>query len=233
MKLAIMQPYLFPYLGYFQLVAAVDKFVFLDDVNFRKRGWINRNRFFLGGDARYITVPLENASQFKKINEVLIQKSDAWRWRTAESMRHSYSKAPHYRVINELFSEVMFSDETHISAVAKRSVTAVAKYLDLKTEFVASSSSYDNGGLNGAERILDICRRERASQYFNLPGGRELYDTSSFESNGMSLHFIEPTLNAYRQVSEQFHSGLSIIDVLMFNEKKAVLEMLQSGRSLP
>lgn len=232
MKLAIMQPYLFPYLGYFQLVAAVDKFVFLDDVNYRKRGWINRNRFYLSGGVRYITVPLSNASQFKKINEIIIQKSETWRWRTAESMRHSYSKAPNYRVINELFSEILFAEETHISTLAKRSVTSVADYLGMRTEFVPSSSSYENSDLHGTERILDICRRESARQYFNLPGGRELYDAKSFELNGINLSFIEPTLNAYRQSSEEFHAGLSIVDVLMFNDKNSIWEMLNAGRTL-
>ena len=73
MKLAIMQPYLFPYLGYFQLIAAVDKFVFYDDVNFIKNGWINRNRLLISGKVNYITIPLSGASSFLKINQVLVQ----------------------------------------------------------------------------------------------------------------------------------------------------------------
>lgn len=228
MKLAIMQPYLFPYLGYFQLIAAVDRFVFLDDVNFIKRGWINRNRFLLSGAVHYITVPLSDASQFKKINTIGIQKSEYWRWRTAESMRHSYSKAPNYRVINELFSEVLFSDDTHISALAARSIIAVAQYLGLTTEFVQSASCYGNAELHGAERVLDICRRECARHYFNLSDGRDLYDARVFEVNGMSLRFIEPRLYAYKQFSEEFYSGLSIVDVLMFNDRNTVREMLHA-----
>lgn len=232
MKLAIMQPYLFPYIGYFQLVAAVDKFVFYDDVNFIKNGWINRNRLLLSGEVRYITIPLSGASSFSKINEITLQANDLWRKKISESVRHSYSKAPNFSEINNLLSDVLFSNETHISTLAKLSITAISRYLELETQFVMSSSCYENSDLNSVERVLDICRKEQTDFYYNLPGGRELYDNKLFESKGINLRFIKPSLSTYKQFSEQFHPGLSILDVLMFNDKSTVQEMLKAEATL-
>jgi len=226
MKLAIMQPYLFPYVGYFQLLAGVDKFVFYDDVNFIKRGWINRNRLLLSGGVHYITIPLSGASAFLKINQIDVQQSDKWRRKILTSVRHSYSKAPNFNVVYDLFSKVLLSDESRISELAKQSIIAVSKYLGLETQFVMSSSIYGNSDLNGVDRILDICQKEKASQYYNLPGGREFYDGKIFEKNGVLLHFTNPRLNTYKQFSEEFYPGLSIVDVLMFNSPEEVSNYL-------
>lgn len=226
MKLAIMQPYLFPYIGYFQLVAAVDKFVFYDDVNFIKNGWINRNRLFLAGEVRYITVPLAGASPFLKINQIEVQNNGLWQKKMLESLRHSYSKAPNFSVINELISEVLFSGKTCIGDIAADSVLMVSKYLGLATNFSNSSSCYENEDLHGSERVIDICKKERAEEYFNLPGGRELYKRELFEKDNIDLLFITPNLERYQQLGKEFHPGLSIIDVLMFNDPAKVRAML-------
>jgi hypothetical protein len=228
MKLAIMQPYLFPYLGYYQLVAAVDKFVFYDDVNFINRGWINRNRILLNGEAFYITVPLAGASQCKKINEISVHNEGRWRKKMLESIRHSYAKAPHFDSVNPIISDIFLANDSHISRLAIRSVTTMSDYLGLKTEFVMSSSIYKNADLKGDNRILDICGREKTTFYYNLPGGRDLYDKNIFESRGVCLRFMIPRLQEYKQFSGSFCPGLSIIDVLMFNDRSAVVEMLKA-----
>lgn len=222
-----MQPYLFPYIGYFQLVAAVDKFVFYDDVNFIKNGWINRNRLLISGDVRYLTIPLSGASPFLKINQIQIMANGAWRKKMSAAVRQSYAKAPHFDVIYNLFSEIVFSDELSISELAKQSVIAISKYLGLPTQFIMSSSIYGNSNLNGESRVLDICRREIACQYYNLPGGKELYQEDLFKLNGIELQFIDPRLTAYRQLSEQFYPGLSMIDVLMHNDRDTVCAMVR------
>lgn len=231
MKLAIMQPYLFPYIGYYQLLAAVDKFVFYDDVNFIKNGWINRNRLYLAGDVRYFTAPLSGASPFLKINEISVQAGDGWRKRIVESVRHSYAKAPHFHAVNEIISDVLFSPDTRVADLAKRSVTRVADYLGLTTQCVMSSTVYDNANLHGVERVLDICLKENAAAYYNLPGGRALYDQESFQSRNIDLYFISPQLPCYRQFSPEFQTGLSIIDMLMFNDKLAARQMLNAEAS--
>ncbi|MFJ2988288.1 WbqC family protein [Collimonas sp. NPDC087041] len=226
MKLALMQPYLFPYIGYFQLVAAADKFVFYDDVNFIKNGWINRNRLMLDGDIRYITVPLAGASPAKKINEVLMQPRERWLRKLLESIRHAYAKAPHYQRVSELIHEILHVDATHVSQIASRGVIEISRYLDLGTTFAMTSTVYRNSELRGAQRVLDICAQERASTYLNLPGGRALYDAEEFAAAGIDLSYIEPNLGPYPQFGKRFHPGLSIIDVLMFNSVDQIKAML-------
>ncbi|WP_341313907.1 WbqC family protein [Paraburkholderia sp. IMGN_8] len=226
MKLAIMQPYLFPYIGYFQLAAAVDKFVFYDDVNFIKNGWINRNRMLLGSEVRYVTVPLAGASPSLKINEVLIQPREHWLRKLLESIRHAYAKAPHYLRISELVQQILSAPFEHISLLASHTVVEICKYLEIDTEFVATSATYSNAQLKGAARVIDICAKEQARIYLNLPGGRALYDSKAFSARGVELAFIEPNLCPYSQFDDAFHPALSILDVLMFNSKDCVRDML-------
>ena len=226
MKLAIMQPYFFPYIGYFQLIAGVDKFVFYDDVNFIKNGWINRNRLYLSGDVRYITVPLSGASPHQKINQVQIQMNDNWRKKMLESIRHAYSKAPYFTDVFALLTHVLSARDECIATLAKKSVVAVSNYLGIKVQFVDSSDIYQNADLNGAQRVIDICLNESASHYYNLPGGKALYNSDEFTSKGVALGFINAKLKPYPQLSKEFAPGLSIVDVLMFNDVSSIREML-------
>ncbi|MFM0282482.1 WbqC family protein [Paraburkholderia sediminicola] len=226
MKLAIMQPYLFPYLGYFQLVAAADKFVFYDDVNYIKNGWINRNRLLLGNTVRYITVPLAGASPSRKINEVEVLPRERWLRKMLEAIRHAYARAPHYARVSELVGDTLSSATTDISTLASLSVIETSRYLQINTDFVPSSALYGNAGLNGADRVLDICMTEKADAYVNLPGGQALYERKDFDSLGISLGFIQPNLRPYRQFDDTFHPGLSIVDALMFNSADQVKAML-------
>ncbi len=213
MRLAIMQPYLFPYIGYFQLVNAVDKFIFYDDVNFIKGGWINRNRLLFDGVPRYFTAPLLNASSFAKINALDIDHRRDWIRSTIESIRHNYSKAPFYHEIFPMLSLVFDKNTKSIAELARASVISVSDYLQLNTEFVTTSSIYRNASLTGVRRVVDICRQENANIYVNLPGGRALYEPTAFQ--GVELCFIETRLPPYPQQTTPFVSGLSILDALM------------------
>lgn len=227
MKLAIMQPYLLPYIGYFQLAAAVDKFVFYDDVNFIKNGWINRNRLLQGDQVRYLTVPLSGASPMLKINEVRVEPHERWLRKLLESIRHGYAKAPHYPEVGALIGRILAEPLAPISQLASHTVIEICKYLEIETEFVPSSTKYENAHLKGAERVLDICGKEHASTYVNLPGGRALYDSNAFSDRGVELAFIEPNLCPYAQFdNDAFQPALSILDVLMFNSKDSVRDML-------
>ena len=221
-----MQPYLFPYVGYFQLVAAVDRFVFYDDVNYIKNGWVNRNRILLDSGVRYITVPLAGASPSLKINEVVVQPRERWLRKVLESIRHAYSRAPHYAGVSELIGDVLGSTAVGISTLAARSVMEIARYLDIDTDFVPSSVPYANSELKGVRRVLDICAKEHTDTYVNLPGGRALYEQRDFAHAGIDLEFIEPDLRPYPQNDCTFQPGLSIIDVLMFNSADQVRMML-------
>ncbi|ASV97735.1 WbqC family protein [Paraburkholderia aromaticivorans] len=227
MKLAIMQPYLLPYIGYFQLAAAVDKFVFYDDVNFIKNGWINRNRMLQGDQVRYLTVPLSGASPMLKINEVLVEPRERWLRKLLESIRHAYAKAPYYPQVSTLIGRILTEPLAPISLLASHTVMEICRYLEIDTEFVPSSTQYGNAQLKGTERVLDICMKEQAATYVNLPGGRELYDSNAFSARGVELAFIEPNLSPYTQFNDDaFHPALSILDVLMFNSRNSVRDML-------
>jgi len=212
-----MQPYFFPYAGYFCLLAAVDRFVFYDDVHYIKSGWINRNRLLLGGEPSYFTVPVVNASCSTRISDVAIVANGKWRRKMLESLRHGYSAAPHFGAVYELVQSVVFAKADSISELAKASVYAVAKYLEVDTHFVDSSSSYDNASLRGVERVLDICRREQATHYINLSGGRSLYEPECFRAAGLTLAFVDSKATPYPQFSVTFQPALSIVDLLMHN----------------
>ena len=227
MKLAIMQPYFFPYIGYFRLLQTVDKFVFYDDVNFIKGGWINRNRLLLGGKVGYFTVPLSEASSFVKINSIKIKSDIPWEARILAQISASYSKAPYYTSVRDLVEKVVFSHDGYISTLAKKSVLAVADYLSISKVVEISSELYGNQNLRGTARVLDICRQEAASVYVNLPGGRNLYSQVDFSREGMDLLFLDGPMREYSQAGTEFHSGLSIIDVLMFNSPEEGVGMLE------
>ena len=229
MKLAIMQPYFFPYIGYFRLMQAVDKFVFYDDVNFIKGGWINRNRLLLGGKIGYFTVPLSEASSFSPINSIRIKKDYPWETRILAQVSASYSRAPYYGPVMELLKEVIASHDGYISTLARKSVLAVAEYLSIKRDFEVSSGVYGNQNLKGVGRVLDICKREAASIYLNLPGGRDLYLEKDFLREGVKLAFIDGVMHEYPQLSVDFQPGLSIIDALMFNAPEVVAGRLVPG----
>lgn len=230
-RLAVMQPYLFPYIGYFQLLAAVDRFIFYDDVSYIKGGWINRNRLLLSGQVSWFTLPLSGASPHSKINEVHVQPNGTWRRKLLASVRQSYGKAPYFGSAYALLEGIVLSEESSLSALARESVMAVAGHLGLDTEFAVSTGRYDNENLRGSDRILDICRQERAVEYHNLPGGTALYSARQFASAGVDLHFVQPRLGEYSQLAAPFKPGLSILDVLMFNDRMSSLRLLGSTDS--
>jgi hypothetical protein len=231
MNVAVMQPYFFPYIGYFQLVTAVDKFVYLDDVNYNKKGWMNRNRLMIGGSVQYFTIPVSGASQNQKINEVKIQVTGPWREKMTRSLAQSYAKAPFVNEALHLLEKVLCIQSEYLSDYAKTSIKVIADYLDIKTTFIDSSQSYGNGSLSGSERILDIAKREEASVYYNLPGGASLYDDKVFNTQKIELRFIRPNLEPYPQNSNAFTPGLSILDVLMFNDRATTKDMLLTSQS--
>lgn len=221
-----MQPYFFPYIGYFQLINLAGVFVILDDVNFIKRGWINRNRILINGGESPITVPLAKPSQNRRINQTRIADDPLWKEHMLRSVSHAYARAPHYDNVFSLVESSLRSNAEYISELALSSILAVVDYLGLKTRIVRSSTVYGNGDLRGEARIIDICLKEHTTGYLNLPGGRDLYRADNFRSKGLSLGFLEPGDVSYRQLGKPFVPWLSIIDVLMFNSRKEVLKLL-------
>lgn len=227
MKIAIMQPYLFPYIGYFQLINAVDKFVFLDDVNFIKKGWINRNQLLINDKAHLFSVPLNKPSQNKLINEIKLALDQKWLKHFYSTLEFNYKKAPFYKEIFPLIQSVFKENHTTISDLAIESVKKIANHLDISTHFELSSQMYpQTKGMKKANRLIEICSIKKAKNYINSYGGIDLYDKNYFNKHNINLFFIENVISSYNQYNNSFVGGLSMIDVLMFNHKQKVKQML-------
>lgn len=227
MKVGIMQPYFFPYLGYFQLVNCVDNFVFYDDVTYIKGGYINRNRILVNGQPKFITVPLVAASSYKKINDTKISVTQRDVSKTLKLIRQNYGKCEFFSDVYPLVETVLLSANKDIAKLASMSVRVVSTYLSLATCFHSSSEiDYGQFELDRTQRILEITKGLGGSTYINASGGKSLYNKEDFRREGITLHFISNSFPEYNQRSNIFIPGLSIIDVLMNNSKSEVLQML-------
>lgn len=230
MRIAIMQPYFFPYIGYFQLIRDVDLFVVYDDVNFITRSWISRNRILLGGAPHLFTLQLEDASSSKKINE--IQRGDN-RKKLLKTVSQAYAKAPCFREAMPLIEEAMMNEERQLSLYLLHQLQSVARYLNLSTEFILSSEVPKENTLRGQDKILAICEALRADAYCNAIGGMELYSEKDFAARGIDLKFIRSDRIEYPQFGNDFVPWLSIIDVLMFNPPRSAMRFLDAYARVP
>ncbi|MDI9871105.1 WbqC family protein [Flectobacillus roseus] len=228
MKLAIMQPYIFPYIGYFQLIKAVDKFVIYDDVNFINRGWINRNRILVNGKDSLFTIPLKEASQNKLINEIEVNWDDAWKSKWLKTLEQSYKKAPFFQQVLPIIEQTLGQEKTIFSEIIVENLKLINAYLGITTEIISSSSIYQNTELKAQTRIVDICLQEKANHYINPIGGIELYQKEVFEEKGIQLNFIKSKPVQYPQLKNEFVPWLSILDVLMFNSVEQIQTFLDS-----
>jgi hypothetical protein len=230
MRLAIMQPYLFPYLGYYQLVSAVDKFIFFDDVNYINKGWINRNQILQQNEAYRFTLPLIKASQNRLINEIEIADFVKWRKDFLKQIEFNYKKAPCFESIYSCLSGLLFSKEYRlVSELTADSVRVICELLELPTQFEFSGrlNYRSEEAQDGESKILRICEMLGAQNYINPKNGKELYDVQHFNNRNIALNFICMDDIVYRQFQgDKFVPNLSIIDVLMFNDIKQTKELL-------
>ncbi|MBZ0182681.1 MAG: WbqC family protein [Melioribacteraceae bacterium] len=226
MKIAIMQPYFLPYIGYFQLINAVDKFIILDDVNFIKKGWINRNRIVFEGQEIRFTIPLKKASQNKKICEIEISTDTNWKEKLISTFNQKYGKADSYNKVFPLIKECILSIENNLSTFVTESLKKISNYLGISTEFINTSRNYNIDFLNGQEKIIEICKKENADHYLNLSGGRDLYKNEEFANNNIKLSFMKMNYFEYKRMNQKFVPSLSIVDVLMFNNISSIKDML-------
>ncbi|MCZ2126839.1 MAG: WbqC family protein [Anaerolineales bacterium] len=227
--IAVMQPYLFPYIGYFHLIDASHLFVFYDDVNYITNGWINRNRILLNGKDFLFTVPISKASQNCLVNETALAINDSWKKKFQQTMRQAYGKAPYFSQVESLVCDAFAQDYDSVSDLAIRSVVNVYQYLNLPFNYVKSSvCSPETKGIGKAERLIAIAKQQGYHSYVNAAGGKALYDKEFFRNHGIELGFIESASVQYKQFSNPFVPSLSIIDVLMFNDPKSVQTLLKS-----
>lgn len=229
MKVAIMQPYFFPYIGYFQLINAVDTFVIYDDVNFIKKGWINRNNILVNEKQFLFSISLKSISQNKLINEIEIDENSQWRTVLLKTIQFAYSKAPFFENVFPLLKNIIEYDEINISKLIIHSLHEICNFLSIETKIITSSDVNKNNNLKGQDKIIEICKKLNAATYINAIGGLTLYNKELFLQHNISLNFIKSNPVNYFQFKENFIPHLSIIDVMMFNSPEKIKDFLNQN----
>ncbi len=226
-KIGMMQPYLFPYLGYFQLIAAVDVFVLGDDLQYVKESWINRNRILVNGKDKLITFPLKKGAHLAKINERVL--SDDFRSEMDKLLRvlyAAYAKAPYYKKVLPLLEEIFKHREKNLAKYAENSIRKLCAYLDITTPILVASDLEISEVIDKQDRVIRTAKKLGGEVYINFVGGMQLYDFNLFEENGLELKFHKIGDVTYSQFGNEFVPLLSIIDVLMFNDVPDVRKKL-------
>jgi hypothetical protein len=229
---AIMQPYFFPYIGYFQLMKAVDVFVFYDDAQYMKGGWINRNRILVNGGPSWLTLPIRRASVTLPINQRHYLLDGGEISAIQQRLRDSYEEAPAYVASFPMLSELLNFEDSNVAAYNKHLLAVLASRLDIKCRFVASSELDKTPGLKGQQKVVDICRRLGITHYINSIGGLDLYDPQIFRRAGIELSFLRARPVTYTQAGQPHVPFLAIIDVLMFNSFEQTKPLLNEFDSI-
>ncbi|MFN0063711.1 MAG: WbqC family protein [Myxococcaceae bacterium] len=221
MKLAIMQPYFLPYIGYFQLISAVDAFVVYDNIKYTKKGWMNRNRYLLNGEPEVFSIPLARAGdQLTVVERTLAADFD--RAKLLARIEGAYRRAPYFAETFAWFRGVVEHPEPNLFRFLLHSLEKTCAHLGVKTPFVVSSTLNVDATLKAQDKVLALCNALGASHYINPIGGTALYAKEAFATQGVSLHFLQARPLEYAQFGGSFVPWLSILDVLMFNPLSAV-----------
>jgi hypothetical protein len=228
MKVAIMQPYFFPYIGYFQLINTVDLFIIYDNIKYTKKGWINRNRFLRNGADIIFTVPLRRDSDSLDVRDRAVA-ADFDRARLLNQLREAYRRASHFGAAFPIVEKAVMSKEDNLFEYIHGSVVNVCRYLGVGTTIVRSSSVAIESDLRAEEKVLALCRAVGATVYVNSIGGQDLYSDETFRAAGVELKFLKPHSITYPQLGDPFVPSLSIIDVMMFNSVSTIREFLELG----
>lgn len=230
MKLAIMQPYFFPYLGYFQLIHAVDEFVVYDSAQYIKGGWVNRNRILVKNTPKIISLPLQKDRHCKSINQRGLAEGQ-WQHekkKVLTTLHQTYAKAPFYNQAMPVFEMCLSYEQLNLADFITFSLRHVAEYLSIRTPLVMASDMSVPDRPTAQAKVISMCQLAGADHYINSIGGRELYSSQAFKDNNLRLSFLRPGLPEYPQFQQPFVPGLSIIDVMMFNAPSDIRRMLRT-----
>ena len=227
MRVAIMQPYIFPYIGYFQLMHAVDAFVVYDNIKYTKKGWINRNRYLLNGEATTFSLPLRKDSDDLDIRDRHLS-ADFNRGKLLGQLREAYRKAPHFNATLALVEEVIGNPADNLFDYLHQGLAKTCQHLGITTPILVSSMLDADHSLRSQERVIALANAVGASEYINPIGGLELYSREDFARQSVALGFLRSRPIEYPQFGEGFVPWLSIVDVLMFNGAERTRESLLS-----
>jgi len=228
-----MQPYFCPYIGYFQLLNAVDEFVIYDNIEYSKNGWINRNRILVNGKDSYITLPLKKDSDYLDVRDRCL--AEIWlseRNTMLNRIMGAYKKAPYFNRAYPIVEECILFEEYNLFNFLLNSLSLIKEYLEIQTPFLISSSILIDHDLKAEKKVVEICKARRADSYLNPIGGVQLYSKVRFKEQGVDLHFLKTNDFSYKQFNNDFVPFLSIIDVMMFNSIEEIKEYLNSFYTL-
>jgi len=224
MTLAIMQPYLFPYIGYWQLINAVETFVIYDDVTFIKQGYINRNSILINRQKQRFTLNLIGTSSNRLINQIIVGNNQA---KLLKTMEQSYAKAPFVVNVMPILEQILNQNEKNLAKFLGFSLQKISDYLQINTEFIYSSDIKKDVRLKAQNKVIDIAKRLNAAKYINAIGGQKLYSKEQFKKEGIELNFLKTQIQEYKQFNIDFIPNLSIIDIMMFNTQDEIQKMLK------
>ena len=227
MKLAIMQPYFLPYIGYFQLMNAADVFVIYDNIKYTKKGWINRNRFLVNGRDHLFSLPLRKGPDSLTVVERQLAETFE-RAKFLNQFKEAYARAPHFKQAFPVLEKIVTFGDDNLFKFILHSAQQVMTYLNIETRIVKSSDLSIDHQLKGQDKVLAICENLKADTYLNPIGGVELYSVDEFRARNITLKFLKPTLVEYPQFGQAFVPWLSIIDVMMFNSPSEIVMRLSS-----
>ena len=231
MRVGIMQPYFLPYIGYFQLIAAVDLFIVYDNIKYTKKGWINRNRMLLNGTDTTFSLPLRKDSDYLNVVDRELS-SDFGREKFLNQMRGAYIKAPQFNAVWPMLEKIVGYEDNNLFRYIYNSIIEICRYLEIKTRICLSSEVSIDHELKSQDKVIALCKAVNATIYINTSGGIDLYSKEVFDGAGLQLSFIKALPFEYAQLSNEFVPWLSIIDILMFNSRASVQEQIASGFSL-
>lgn len=229
MNLAIMQPYFCPYIGYFQLLNAVDQFVIYDNIEYTKKGWINRNRILANGKDEYITLPLKKDSDYLHIRDRYLAEdySKKEKNKLLNKLTSSYKKAPEYNSVFPLIERIINYSDSNLFNYILHSLKVWMEYLNITTPIIKSSElDLDITLYKGEDKVLEICKTLNTDNYTNAIGGKELYSKEQFAKQNIQLQYIKSSEVIYKQFNNDFIPWLSIIDVAMFNDNDFIKDIL-------
>ena len=237
MKLAIMQPYFMPYIGYISLIKNTDQFILFDTVQFIRHGWIERNRILKHNEGwQYIQVPLiKDNGRDTIIKDVRINNAENWKSKIIAQLQHYKKKAPNYYKVIGLLNDIFSNDYEDIVTLNKVSLEKTCMYLGIDCDIkVFSEMNLDIEPATAPDEwALNICKAiNGADEYWNPVGGLSFFDRSKYENAGVKIYFQEMELEEYDQKRAEFESGLSVIDVMMFNSVESIAEMLDKYKLL-
>lgn len=228
MTIGIMQPYLFPYIGYWQLINIVDTFVIYDNIQFSKKGWFHRNNILLDGKKKLFSIPLKKDSDSLDVVERYISDgAEKEINKIIRQVENAYKKAPYFVDVFPLIKEIFQNAERNLFKYIYNSVIQICEYLEINTNIVISSTINIDHSLKSQDKVIALNKALNATKYINPIGGTELYDFEKFQNENIELFFLNSNVPEYNQFGKEFIPYLSIIDILMFNNIKEIKKMLK------